>query len=204
MYKIYYCADFVIEIIFFKKHVYLDVAWTFKIKVMGWYIYIYAVFKEQLQEMFRHVNSNLSPLIQQQASGVSQTVVNNVNNEQLDLNQTFFDRSLQRIQHVLGYLGFEYFNNDQPDGQDVVERERAEQLGNQQVMAAGNGFMVAEEGAGDFDVVDRFYMIFRFLFFIGICFAYSSLDKAIIVVFLVLYVYLWVLIHFFVIHLFGL
>ncbi|KAG5442858.1 hypothetical protein CSKR_113277 [Clonorchis sinensis] len=68
----------------------------------------------------------------------------------------------------------------------------------QQAMVVGNpmagGFMGAEEmgeNAGNMDIVDRFYMLFRLCLFIGLCFAYSSLDKAIIVFSVAAYVYFY-------------
>ncbi|KAA3671058.1 uncharacterized protein DEA37_0011230 [Paragonimus westermani] len=68
----------------------------------------------------------------------------------------------------------------------------------QQAMLVGNpmdaGLMGAEdvgEDGGNMDIVDRFYMLFRLCLFIGLCFAYSSLDKAIIVFCVAAYVYFY-------------
>ncbi|CAH8461329.1 unnamed protein product [Dicrocoelium dendriticum] len=58
----------------------------------------------------------------------------------------------------------------------------------------GAAFAGAEEmgeNAGNMDIVDRFYLLFRLCLFIGLCFAYSSLDKAIIVFSVAAYVYFY-------------
>ncbi|CAL8099993.1 unnamed protein product [Calicophoron daubneyi] len=75
-------------------------------------------------------------------------------------------------------------------GNDVQQQQPAVMVGN----AMGPGMMGAEEfgdGAGNMDIVDRFYMIFRLGLFIGLCFAYSSLDKAIIVFSVAAYLYFY-------------
>ncbi|VDP67730.1 unnamed protein product [Echinostoma caproni] len=77
-------------------------------------------------------------------------------------------------------------------------QQQQQQQQQQQAMMVGNpmmgGFMGAEEfgeGAENLDIVDRFYMLFRLCLFIGLCFAYSSLDKAIIVFSVAAYVYFY-------------
>ncbi|TPP64452.1 Homocysteine-responsive endoplasmic reticulum-resident ubiquitin domain member 2 protein [Fasciola gigantica] len=81
----------------------------------------------------------------------------------------------------------------QPQGQQQQQQQQQQQaimMGNPMV----GGFMGAEEfgeGAENMDIVDRFYMLFRLCLFIGLCFAYSSLDKAIIVFSVAAYVYFY-------------
>lgn len=75
----------------------------------------------------------------------------------------------------------------QPQGE---QQQQAIMMGNPMM----GGFMGAEEfgeGAENMDIVDRFYMLFRLCLFIGLCFAYSSLDKAIIVFSVAAYVYFY-------------
>nr|CAH8870268.1 unnamed protein product [Trichobilharzia regenti] len=47
------------------------------------------------------------------------------------------------------------------------------------------------EGVENMDIIDRFYMLFRLCLFVGLCFAYSSLDKAVIVFSVAAYVYIY-------------
>ncbi|KAF5399420.1 hypothetical protein PHET_07255 [Paragonimus heterotremus] len=88
--------------------------------------------------------------------------------------------------------------NNVEDGVAADANAAPAQQQQQQAMLVGNpmgaGLMGADdmgEDGGNMDIVDRFYMLFRLCLFIGLCFAYSSLDKAIIVFCVAAYVYFY-------------
>ncbi|VDP72022.1 unnamed protein product [Schistosoma mattheei] len=109
---------------------------------------------------------------------------------------------IQRAQALLSGWGVFNGNRRQREAGEVLPNEdgvnqRADQI---QPQAAQEVFNNAirnndrpDEGVnevGNMDIIDRFYLLFRLCLFVGLCFAYSSLDKALIVFSVAAYVYL--------------
>ncbi|KAH8865633.1 Homocysteine-responsive endoplasmic reticulum-resident ubiquitin-like domain member 2 protein [Schistosoma japonicum] len=112
---------------------------------------------------------------------------------------------IQRTQTFLSNWGV-HFGNRRPQEvaealpNDVGNNQRADRIQPQvaqEVMvfnnAIRNNIRQDDEanGVGNVDIIDRFYMLFRLCLFMGLCFAYSSLDKALIVFSVAAYVYLY-------------
>ncbi|CAH8572017.1 unnamed protein product [Schistosoma turkestanicum] len=112
---------------------------------------------------------------------------------------------IQRAQALLSSWGVRNGNRHRREAAEALENEngvnrRADQIqpqAAQEVLvfnnAVRNNNRPDEEvnGAGNMDIIDRFYMLFRLCLFVGLCFAYSSLDKALIVFSVAAYVYLY-------------
>ncbi|KAK4476050.1 hypothetical protein MN116_001278 [Schistosoma mekongi] len=112
---------------------------------------------------------------------------------------------IQRTQTFLSSWGV-HFGNRRPQEvaealpNDVGNNQRADQIQPQvaqDVMVVNNPMRnnIRQDdeanGVGNVDIIDRFYMLFRLCLFMGLCFAYSSLDKALIVFSVAAYVYLY-------------
>ncbi|XP_018654217.1 hypothetical protein Smp_139950 [Schistosoma mansoni] len=110
---------------------------------------------------------------------------------------------IQRAQALLSNWGVFNGNQRQREADEVLPNEdgvnqRADQIQPQaaQEMVLNNAIRNNDRpdeevnGVGNMDIIDRFYMLFRLCLFVGLCFAYSSLDKALIVFSVAAYVYL--------------
>ncbi|CAH8658157.1 unnamed protein product [Schistosoma haematobium] len=110
---------------------------------------------------------------------------------------------IQRAQALLSGWGVFNGNRRQREAGEVLPNEdgvnqRADQIQPQAAQevfnnAIRNNDRPDEEvnGVGNMDIIDRFYLLFRLCLFVGLCFAYSSLDKALIVFSVAAYVYLY-------------
>ncbi|VDQ05667.1 unnamed protein product [Trichobilharzia regenti] len=120
-------------------------------------------------------SNNLQPLMQRAQAFLSSWAVSNANQRQQEANEAGPNENAVNDQRA-----------------DRVEPQVAQQVIVFDNAMRNNARQDEEaEGVENMDIIDRFYMLFRLCLFVGLCFAYSSLDKAVIVFSVAAYVYIY-------------